>query len=406
MPNVHDIDPFSPEVIENPHEFFAALRREAPLYELPNGSYYLISRMEDVKRATQTPEVFSSNLMEALRQDARNVDFSGDSARPSDVLATADPPRHTRQRRVSNRAFTMRRVNGMEPRIRELATQLIAPFLERRGGDWVKGFAVPLPMTIITELLGLPLADIAQLKRWSDASTALLSGINSPEEQARCARLVSEMFDYLSAHFEHASKAPGDDVLGDLVRASLEDAEHFSHDEAVSTLVQLLTAGNETTTSLIGSAVWLLLREPGLQQTLRANPQKIEPFIEEVLRLESPFHGHFRITRRDTEVAGHPLPAGSRVMLLWSAANRDGEHYAEPDTINLDRPAPKQHVAFGYGIHFCIGAALARMEARVALETLLKQTSELRLATDNDFAHVPSLFIRSLKRLELDLLSA
>lgn len=406
--SLKDFDLFHPDTIENPYPFFAALRREAPLYELPNGAYYLISRFEDVQKAVMDTETYSSNLVAVLTQNtgaqnAELVQLSGGDAQASDVLAIADPPRHTRQRKVSNRAFTMRRVAAMESRIRNLAESLIQRFDRNQPVDWVAQFAVPLPMTIIIELLGFPTKDMAQLKTLSDSSVALLSGINSEEQLAYHAGKIGELFQYLSAHFDQALLAPPDNVLGNLVTAFRDEPEHFSRDEVVSILLQLLTAGNETTTSLIGSALMLLLREPGLQDRLRAQPELIPNFIEEALRLESPFHGHFRQTLRDTTVSGQHLPAGSRVMLLWAGANRDEERFADANMIELERERPKQHLAFGYGIHHCIGAALARMEAEVAIQTVLQAGGKLRLNEHNHFRHTPSLFIRSLSELWIDL---
>jgi cytochrome P450 len=184
------------------------------------------------------------------------------------------------------------------------------------------------------------------------------------------------------------------------VRAT-EGSEALAREEVVAILLQLLTAGNETTTSAIGSALRLLLENPDVEARIRADAALLEPFIEEVLRLESPLHGHFRVVRRDTEVDGAPLAQGSRVMLLWGAANRDGDEFANPDAIDLGRRNAKAHLAFGLGIHHCIGAALARLEMRVVLETLLARTSELRLA-DRKIAHVQSLLVRSLVALPVE----
>jgi cytochrome P450 len=407
-PQLADIDPFSSEVIENPWRFFAALREQAPLYRLPNGAYYLISRFEDVAAAAMNTEVFSSNLVAVLTADSDGtqgpqvLDVSGGSARATDVLAIADPPAHTRQRRISNSAFTVRRVATIEPRIRQLTESLIDAFIDSHEADWVQRLAVPLPMTIISELIGFPPDDIAQLKRWSDSSVALLSGVNTAEQLTEHAKQVGQMIDYLAQRFDQASSDPSDNVLGDLARAAENGDDVLTRDEAVSILVQLLTAGNETTTSLIGSALMLLLRDDGIQTQLRRHPDKIEPFIEEALRVEAPFHGHFRVVRKDTEIAGMPLPKGSRVMLLWSSANRDERQFSRADAVDLERAKPKSHLSFGHGIHHCIGASLARLEATVAIETILSKTRALRLADDNDYRHVPSLFVRSLKRLHIE----
>ncbi len=403
-----EFDPFDPGVLEDPWDFFAALRREAPVFQLPGGVYTVISRFEDVRQAALCPETFSSNLVALLMQG----EATGDSpsvfevptgfAQAVDVLAIADAPDHTRQRKLSNKAFSMRRVSGIEPRLRTLAENLVAGFLSRGRADWVREMAVPLPVTIIAELIGLPLADTQDLKRWSDASVALLSGINAPEQLRANAREVSAMFEYLAKQFDSGCHAPGNDVLGDLIRASQDPNNALRRDEVVSILVQLLTAGNETTTSLIGSALMLMLKHPDLEARLRGDTSLLEPFIEEAIRLESPFYGHFRVVRRDTEVAGAPLAEGTRLMLLWASANRDENEFERPEEIDLNRRNLRGHLSFGIGVHYCIGAALARLETRVALETLLARTRSLSLARENDFSHVPSLFVRSLNALHVE----
>jgi cytochrome P450 len=256
-------------------------------------------------------------------------------------------------------------------------------------------------MTVIARLIGLPSEDVPQLKRWSDAALSVLSGLNTPAQLAEQVRQVNELVAYFSARVDEAALAPSDDVLGDLVRAS-EGSDALTRDEIVSILAQLLTAGNETTTSLIGSALLLLLRNPHLESRIRADRTLLEPFIEEALRLETPLHGHFRLVRRDTEVAGAPLPEGSRVMLLWGAANRDGDEFPNPDAIDLARPNAKAHLGFGFGIHHCIGAALARLEARITLETLFARTSALRRVEEKT-AYVPSLLVRCLAALPVEL---
>ncbi len=403
-----EFDPFDPSVVEDPWEFFAALRRDAPVYRLPNGVYTVISRYADVRQAALSPETFSSNLVALLMQGQTDGDTPSVFEVPSggaqavDVLAIADAPNHTRQRKLSNKAFSMRRVASIEPHLRSLAEELVGAFHPRGEADWVKEMAVPLPVTIIAELIGLPLADAPQLKRWSDASVALLSGINTPEQVAANAAEIGELIEYLAKQFDAACAAPKDDVLGDLIRASQDPDEALSRDEVVSILLQLLTAGNETTTSLIGSSLMLMLQHPDLEKRLRADTSLIDAFIEEAIRLESPFYGHFRVVRTDTELAGVPLAEGTRLMLSWASANRDEREFERPDEVDLKRPNLRAHLSFGIGIHHCIGAALARLETRLALEMLLARTRSLRLAQDNDFRHVPSLFVRSLKALHIE----
>jgi cytochrome P450 len=403
-----DIDPFDPEVVQEPHELFAALRREAPVYRMPNGAWSLISRYRDVRDAAMNPDVFSSNLVAVMMQglEAPELLAIGGGAGRVDVLATADPPAHARQRKLSNKAFSVRRVAALEPAIRALAELLVGAILPQGGArwssaDWVREVAVPLPMTVIARLIGLPAEDVPQLKNWSDSAIAILSGTNTPAQLAEHIREVGQLADYFGRRVDAAAQAPGDDALGDLVRAS-QGSEALTREEIVAILLQLLTAGNETTTSAIGSALLLLLQNPDVKARIRADRALLEPFIEEVLRLESPLHGHFRLVRRDTEVAGVALPQGSRVMLLWGAANRDAREFPNPDAIDLARRNAKAHLAFGIGIHHCIGAALARLETRVVLETLLARTRALR-PTDAKIVHVASLIVRSLVSLPVEL---
>jgi len=404
-----DLDPFDPDVVQEPHEFFAALRREAPLYRLPNGAYYLISRYRDVRDAATNLEVYSSNLVAVLFKGLEQPELltlEGAGTGSVDALAIADPPEHARQRKLSNKAFSVQRVAALEPAIRALAESLVGAILPEggarwRSADWMRAVAVPLPMTVIAGLIGLPSEDIPQLKRWSDAAVALLSGLNTPAQLAEHVGQVSELMAYFSQRVDEAARAPKDDVLGDLVRAC-DGSEALTRDEVVSILLQILTAGNESTTGLIGSALRLLLENPHVEERVRADRALLEPFIEEALRLESPFHGHFRLVRRDTDVAGEPLPKGSRVMLLWGAANRDGDEFPNPEAIDLARPNARAHLAFGFGIHHCIGAALARLETRVVLETLFARTGALRRA-DGKVTHVPSLLVRCLAALPIEL---
>jgi cytochrome P450 len=257
-------------------------------------------------------------------------------------------------------------------------------------------------MTIIVRLLGLPEEDIAQLKVWSDHSVGLLNGINTAEDVMRHSAEVFNLVQYLSVRVELTRQNRTEGVILDLIDEAESGSDNINRNEIVAILLQLLTAGNETTTSLIGSAMLMLLKSPELQQELRNHPEKIEPFIEEALRTESPFFGHFRLVKKDTHIGGQPLPRGSRVMLVWASANRDESVFKSASAINIDRERPRSHIAFGYGIHQCIGAALARAEARIAFETMLGRTRHLQLSDGEEPHHVPSLFVRSLGRLHIE----
>lgn len=413
-----DFDPMSPEVVEDPYAFLEVLRRRAPVFPLPDGSYTLVTRYEDVQRVIMAPELFSSKLVAILLatpdHSPQVMNLADADARPVDVLAIADPPDHCRQRKWVNQAFTPKRVTALEPRIRELAQELLSAFNAKENKDWMDGFCFPLPMTVICELLGLPRKDCTQLQRLSDDAISLLSGINTPEQLAQYAGSAMQLMAYLSDRFDEARRAPKDNVLGALVHATGMTQSNvdpggaaeptLSNDEVVSILIQLLTAGQETTGSLIGSATLLLARDGALQARLRGEPALIPAFIEEVLRLESPFYGHFREVVADTELSGVPLAAGTRLLVSWASANRDERVFPNPDAIDLNRENKKAHFGFGRGIHFCLGAHLARVETRIALETLLSQTETFTVTPEaGPLTHVPSLFVRRLTALPLGL---
>ena len=401
-----DFDPFAPETIENPYAFYAALRREAPVYALERTGYSVVSRYEDCRAVSLAPERYSSNLVamvfEGVGGGADLVTIPDDAPRPVDVLAIADDPAHARQRKVCNRAFAPRRIAGLEPSLRELTRRLLAD--ARADGDrydWMPAVAAELPTRVICRLVGLPEEDRSELRDWANAGSSLLSGTLTADEAAAAAGQVLELSAYLGDRFDAAAAAPADDALGDLVRATEDNDEHLSRDEVVAILLQLLSAGTESTTALIGSAVRLLAERPELQSRLRANPELVPAFVEETVRVESPFQGHFRVAVEDGEIAAIPVPAGTRLMLLWGSANRDERVFENADRVDLERANLREHLGFGIGAHHCIGAALARLEARVAIEELLAATSSVSVDDRDACRHVSSVMIRRLERLPL-----
>ncbi len=405
-PTVNEFDPFDPETIENPYPFFAALRREAPLYELPNGAYWLVSRYEDCRKVALDTDTFSSQMVGVM------IGESGATPRllplsdgiGTNVLAIADPPEHTRQRKLANRAFAPRRVAALESDVHELTDELLDGVLtaDEVSTDAMAHFAVPLPMMIICRLIGLPHEDRHALQALSDDAIALVDGINTAEQLERCAHSAGKLSLYLSQQLERVIENPPENVLGTLASAVTDSNESLTQDEAVAILLQLVTAGQETTGSLIGSAIMLLARNPKLQAQLRAAPSTTPALIEEVLRLESPFYGHFRQATRDTTIADQPVSAGARLMVLWASANRDDTAFRNADEIDLERPNPKNHFAFGHGIHLCIGAELARMEAKIAIGRLLARTKSITLDNPRP-PHLRSLFVRRLTELPVTL---
>lgn len=406
MKRLAEFAPFSPETIADPYPFHAALRREAHVYRLEDAGCSMVGRYADCLRVAMAPETFSSTLVAVLlaRKDRGPalVDLRFGDARAGDVLALADPPQHTRQRKLVSAAFSARRLDAIVPRIRALVGELLDEALAGAEVDFVQAFARRLPVLAIGALLGLPRTDEADLRGWIDRGAALLLDVNEPADVLHAATSALALHEHLAKRCREARAEPRDDVLGDLARAMNASADGPTEREAAAIVAQLLIAGYETTKGLIGSATMLLAERPQLQARLRGEPQHLGAFIEEALRLESPFQGHCRQATRDTEIAGTPVAEGTRLLLLWGAANRDEEQFPNPDAIDLERPGGAGHLGFGAGIHRCVGATLARIEARIAIEELLARTRHVALAVPRAaLRHRPSPFLRSLVELPL-----
>jgi cytochrome P450 len=257
--------------------------------------------------------------------------------------------------------------------------------------------ASPVPVRVISGILGLPEEDADQLVRWSDMSVELLGGVADDDRLAVIYEALAEFMVYIA---ERIADTPTGLLV--TVREAV-DAGELTRDEAMSVVLQLVAAGTESTTSLLGSAVRIVAADADLQSRIRRDPALVDELIEETLRLESPFRGHFRVATRATTLAGTPIPAGARLMLLWGAANRDPVQFDEPQRLDLSRPAIRGHLGFGRGIHFCLGAHLARLEARRAMECLLERTADIRLAAGHEDRYHPSLLIRRLEKVLLSV---
>jgi len=396
------IDPFAPEALEDPYELYAKLRADAPVHRLDGTELWMVSRYADLVEAASKPDVFSSHISAVI--------YAGQGPTPAvlqadpdaigavDVLATADPPDHTLQRKLMNRTFVPSRITDREADVRAFVDSRLDVALSAGRSEWMHDVAVPLPVSIMGSFLGMT-SDLPDLVRWSDAGVDLLSGVATPERMIECWGEMTNFLAYLRA--KQDAPEPGSvtaDIAAAVARGDLNERE------GVSLLLQLVIAGSESTASLIGSATLMLCDQPALQNALRSDPSGIPVFLEEALRLESPFRGHFRITTQDTTLGGAAIPKGSRVMLMWGSANRDDDAFASASSLDVDRPHPKAHVGFGSGIHTCIGAPLARMESRVTMERLLARTRSFHVADGSPpIRHVPSLFVRRVERLDLTL---
>jgi cytochrome P450 len=254
-----------------------------------------------------------------------------------------------------------------------------------------------LPMMIVGRIIGVPDEDIDKLIQWGYATTQFVEGLVSEEQMEAAGVAVMELSGYIAEQFHEAAATPQDNLLGDLATACA--AGELDTVTAQVMMITLFSAGGESTASLIGSAAWILASRPDVQQQVREHPELLVAFLEEVLRFEPPFRGHYRHVVNDTSLAGVDLKAGSRLLLLWGAANRDPLHFDDPGQFRLDRSAAKGHITFGKGAHFCVGAALARLEARIVLGQLLERTSNIEAADTGRW--LPSLLVRRLEHLQL-----
>ena len=381
-----------------PYPHYDAVREEEPVRYVPSIECWLVTRYADIVQVSRDPLTFSSIMPTGpvlARQQREAVEglLAGDpelAARMvrmrggTRVLLSADPPDHARQRKLVNRAFTPPKVRELEPRIREVANQLVDEFIGRGEVDLVPEFGVPLPLTIIAEALGVADDELPKFKKWSDDFVALIGNHDIGADELRAVLLSQfEFFEYFGAKIAERRLAPGTDLISDLVTATIDDAP-LSDDEILAMLNQFLVAGNETTTKLIASSVRLLLDDPAQIDALRADPGLIAGFVEEALRLEPPVQGLYRTATVDTEIGGVAIKAGEHLMLVYAAGNRDEDKFVDAPTIDPCRPAVMSHLAFGHGEHFCVGSALARAEGRIALEVLLDRLDDLRYADGVD----------------------
>ncbi len=397
------VDPaefFGADSIQDPYPLYARLREDGGVHRVGDSGFYLASSWATITEVVNQPDVFSSNMTATMTYTADGgvVPFPMDGVGgPTHILVTADDPVHAAHRKLLLGHFTAKRVADLAPLIAETFEKLWGAGVSAGRIEWMDAVANRLPMAVVAELIGVPDTDADQLARWGYASTQLLDGLMSEAELAASMAAIGELNRYIVDRLK-AATVPGDDLVSVLAGACAEGRlERFT---AQLILVSLFSAGGESTASLLGTAVTALASDAELQQRLRDHRHLLGAFIEETLRLEPPFRAHYRHVLTDTELAGVALPAGSLVLLLWGAANRDPAHFAEPDEFRLDRAGVKGHLAFGRGLHFCLGAPLARLEATVVLDMLLDRA---RFSAREVGPWLPSVLARRREYLHLDV---
>ena len=398
---------FAPEALADPFPAYRRAHREGPVHVVPGAGTLIVVSHALVSEVTARIDDFSNDfaaLLQGQRATDPEVAAILDSGWPQvNTLLTADPPVHTRFRKLVGLAFSMKRVDALEDHIRSIVDGLIDGFAARGSCEFVAEFAVPLPVQLITEQIGIDRTEFATVKRWSDAFADRLGGVATRERELECARQVVEFQHAMKERIEDRRRSPRDDLLSDLVNAQVDSERPLDDAELMSIIQQIMVAGNETTTSLLAGGMVQLIRNPGQLAMVRADPSLIRNMVEEMLRTESPAAGLWRIAARDTELAGRAVAAGTLLMLRFAAANRDPAVFPDPDHFDVTRANARTHLAFGRGIHMCVGNMLSRKETAVAFERVLARLDDLAIADGAELSCHPSLLLRGLTALPLTI---
>lgn len=373
----YPLDPF-------PH--YERMRSTAPVLQDEQTGSWHVFRYDDVQRVLSEHATFSSRI------GGDNQSGSGQLFASS--LITSDPPRHRQLRSLVTQAFTPKAVEELAPRIAELANDLLDGMPAGGSADLIRELAYPLPVIVISELLGIPAADRGRFKYWSDI---IVSQTQTGPASAEQDSTTSEMIGYFLALIDERRSRPGKDLISTLLAAEI-DGQKLTVPELLGFCALLLVAGNETTTNLIGNAVLCLAESPGTRERVVADPSLIPQTLEEVLRFRSPVQSMYRVTAAETELGGKKLPAEAPVVAWIGSANRDERQFDRAAEFDIDR-GQNRHLAFGHGIHFCLGAPLARLEARIAMESLLARLPALSLAPEARLERMPSSIVYGLKAL-------
>lgn len=394
-------DPLAPDQLTNPYPIYRRLREEAPVFYAEPFDLWVVSRYEDVVEVVKDHETFSSRnavrtSVKPLPAEVQAVLAEGYPARGT--LTDSDEPYHRRLRGLVNQAFTQKRINQLEPQLHISATELIDRFVNAGRTDLIESFAWPYPLMGIGDILGVPRSDLGDLHRWSYEWLQLQQATDPPHRLVDYARSFVALQRYVMAALEDRRSRPRDDLMSALLEARLEGEEPLDMEEAMWVPLNLIIAGHVTVTRAIGNSLQLLFDHPQVMAELATDPEsRMAPAVEEFLRLESPAQGLFRTTTREVTLGGVTLPEGARVMVHYGSSNRDDRIFERPEELDPDRDRLRSHLAFGRGIHHCIGAPLARMELRVALTRLLQRLPRLRPDPDSEAIRDTIFFARGFK---------
>ena len=414
MNSQNSIDPkkvnfFNPEISECPYPAYKVLRDEAPVWQDPITGMFIITRYEDVQMVLKDTTRFR-NSRKKTKADSRSELlrklYKEKGWVPAPTLAGRDDPEHKEMRKLFTHAFRPQKIKQMDPFVEDLANRLMDQFIDDCRCDWVHDFAIPLPLIVIGHQVGVPEADIWKIKKWTDAWVQRLGMMQTEEEAIWSTEMEIEAQHYFQPIFERLRENPDESLLSDLVNTEIPEWGRTLTDEELHAemMADTFVGGSETSTNAISAGVMLLIKQPEQWQLLKENPEKFLPIlVEEILRLEGPVQGLFRETSEDVVLRGTLIPKGSMINVRYASANLDNDVFENPEMLNLDRPNARQHLAFGFGTHYCMGAPLARREIFLSFKVLLERIDEMWFAEDlNDFSHHQNFCLRALRELHIE----
>lgn len=403
---------FAQETLVDPFEHYRAIHDAGiDIEHVPEMQAYVVYSYDLCSEATGKPEVFSNDFTALMGADDDEIKaILADGWDNPPTLLTADAPVHTRNRKLVNLAFSAPRVNAIEEDMRAKSIELIDAMKAAGKCEFVDEFAIPLPVTMIAQQIGLD-NDIAQVKYWSDCAVDRFSQLVDRERILECARSFVEYQKYMKTKIDERRANGGDDLLTDLVEARVEGETPLTDEEIMSIMQQFMVAGNETTTSTIAGAMLQLIRNPEQMEKAKAaaggrDPKLIGNLVEETLRYETPTAGMWRIAKEDTSLGEQDIPAGSIVHLRYAAANRDPRKFENPDAFDIERKNARAHLAFGKGPHMCVGNMLSRKEMLVAFDELLERLENFQLDDPSGIEILPNVLLRGVTKLPINYTSA
>ena len=388
-------DPLSPEFLDDP--FAVMAQAQAPVFFAPSIGYYVVTRYQDIEEVFKDPGTYSAAAAQAplvpLTPEAQQILLAG-GHKPQPSMSALDEQPHARLRKPAARAFSMKRVTAMVPAIEATAAWLLDAVRAEPEFDLVAALAFPLPANIVFSLMGVPEQDYAQLKQWCGYRAALSWGRPAPEDQLEIVTSMAAYRRYMRSLVDLKVRTPGDDLASDLIAIHDEAPDRLTLDEIASILFSLSFAGHETTTGLISNTVRRLLEDPDRWGEIAAEPGLIPGAVEETLRYDPSVAVWRRVTTRPVTLAGVDLPQGARLYLWLASAGRDQAAFADPDRFDLHRPDAERHLAFGKGVHFCLGANFGRLEAQIAIAELARRYPRLRLVPGQHLTFHPNISFR------------